>query len=63
VAAWVATVDMAMVELRGHDGSTALKTVKQIIHDHTEWNAKLEREIFSDANIERAIQTSRELFV
>jgi hypothetical protein len=57
----LSTVDMAMEDLR-RDGKVAeLATVKQVIQDHPEWEAKLEREIFSDDNITRAIGTCREL--
>ena len=56
------TVDMAMEELR-HAGQTVdVEAVKGIIQSHPEWEAKLQREIFSDANIARAIQICRKLF-
>ena len=58
----LATVDMAMEDLHREGKSAALGTVKQIIKEHPEWEAKLERPIFSDANITRAIQTCRALF-
>ena len=56
------TVDMAMEDLRAETKPVTLATVKQVIRDHPEWEAKLGRETFSDANIERALQTCRELF-
>jgi hypothetical protein len=58
----LATVDMAMQDLRRETKPVAVETVKQLIHDHPEWEAKLDREIFSDANIQRAIQKCSELF-
>ena len=58
----LATVDMAMEDLRREEKAIELGTVKQIIQGHPEWTAKLQREVFSDANISRAIQECRELF-
>ena len=56
------TVDMAMVELRQSNKPVTVQTVKQIIENSDEWKAKLKREIFSDANIARAINWSNDLF-
>jgi type I restriction enzyme S subunit len=56
------TVDMAMVELRGTGVDVYLESVKDVMHDHPEWKAKLKRPIFSDPNISRAIQTCGVLF-
>lgn len=58
----LATVDMAVEDLRCEGKAVKLGAVKQVIHDHPEWEAKLQREIFSDINIVRAIQICRELF-
>lgn len=58
----LATVDMAMNDLIHAGKPVELGTVKKIINDHPEWEAKLQREIFSDLNITRAIKTCRELF-
>ena len=58
----LATVDMAMEDLRRENKPVGLETVKQIIHDHPEWEAKLDRKIFSDANITRAIKKCEQLF-
>ena len=56
------TVDMAMEDLHREGKATQVGTVKQVIHDHPEWIAKLRRELFSDINIARAMQTCRKLF-
>jgi type I restriction enzyme S subunit len=56
------TVDMAMVELREAGNPISLLTVKKIIQSSKAWRAKLKREIFSDANIIRAIRWSNDLF-
>ena len=56
------TVDMAMEDLHREGKAIQVGTVKQVIHDHPEWIAKLRRELFSDINIARAMQTCRNLF-
>jgi type I restriction enzyme S subunit len=56
------TVDMAMVELRNSNKPVTVFSVKEIIQNSSEWNAKLKREIFSDENILRAIAWSIKLF-
>lgn len=56
------TVDMAGEELRRDGMPVELQAVKQVIRDHPEWEAKLTRPIFSDANITRAIAECRMLF-
>lgn len=43
-------------------GYLDLAVPKQVIHDHPEWIAKLRRELFSDINIARAMQTCQKLF-
>ena len=58
----LATVDMAMEDLRQSGKSVELSTVKSVIRNHPEWEAKLERDIFSDTNIARAIKQCGELF-
>jgi len=56
------TVDMAMVDLAGESRTIDLPSVKAVIAGHPEWVPKLSREIFSDANIERAICVCKDLF-
>jgi type I restriction enzyme S subunit len=58
----LATVDMAMEDLRSRGRAVALKAVKEVIRTHPEWEAKLSRPIFSDGNIKRAIGVCRNLF-
>ncbi len=56
------TVDMAMVDLRNANKDLNLDTVKQLIYEEPEWAPKLDRSIFSDDNIQRAINRSLSLF-
>jgi len=56
------TVDMAMVDLAAECRTINLLSVKAVIAGHPEWVPKLSREIFSDANIERAISVCKDLF-
>lgn len=58
----LATVDMAMEDLRSSGRAVALKAVKEVISTHPEWEAKLSRTIFSDSNIKRAIGVCQNLF-
>jgi hypothetical protein len=58
----LATVDMAMEDLARADKAIGLKVVKSVIESHPEWEAKLTRDIFSDANITRAIDVCGSLF-
>ncbi|MFZ5861741.1 MAG: restriction endonuclease subunit S [Nitrospirota bacterium] len=56
------TVDMAMEDLRREGKVVDVATVKQVIQDHPEWEAKLDRAIFSEDKISRAIRSCRQLF-
>jgi type I restriction enzyme S subunit len=58
----LATVDMSVEDLRLTQTAVNVEAVKSVIRTHPEWEAKLERPIFSDANIARAIGLVRELF-
>lgn len=58
----LATVDMAAEELRAAGTRVNVDSVKDVIRGHPEWQAKLDRPVFSDANIGKAIETSRTLF-
>lgn len=58
----LATVDMAAVELRAAGKIVNVDGVKDIIRNHPEWQAKLDRPIFSDASIAEAIDTTLKLF-
>lgn len=57
-----ATVDNAMLELHEANKTVNVEAVKQIIKTEKEWKAKLEREIFNDANIQKAITYLPTLF-
>jgi type I restriction enzyme, S subunit len=56
------TVDMAAEDLRRATALVNVLAVHVVIHGHPEWEAKLERETFSEANIARAIHRVSELF-
>lgn len=56
------TVDMAIVELNENNAEVSAASVRQVIKDHPEWKAKLDRPLFSDESIARAIEESRILF-
>lgn len=58
----LATVDMAAEELRNGSQQVDVPNVKALIRSHSEWKAKLDREVFSDTNIARAIKESQKLF-
>ncbi len=51
----LATVDMAALELRASGKTVDVAAVKDVITSHPEWEAKLDRAAFSDANIAEAI--------
>ena len=56
------TVDMAIVELHGKRLLVTMQTVKDVIKQSKAWKDKLTRAIFSDENIERAIEWSYKHF-
>ncbi len=56
------TVDMALVDLQNENTETSLESVKQLILSDPEWAPKLDRSIFSDDNIQQAINRSLRLF-
>jgi len=56
------TVDMAMEDLRRAGAGPTLDGVKGVIRRHPEWEAKLDRAVFSDQNIAAALPTCRDLF-
>lgn len=58
----LATVDMAAEELRAAGKDVDVDGVKDVIGSHPEWQAKLDRPIFSDASIGEAIDTVSKLF-
>ena len=54
----LATVDMAALELLTSGKSVTVAAVKDVITGHPEWEAKLDRAAFSNANIAEAIKQS-----
>ncbi len=50
------TVDMAVEELRTFNTKVSVDAVKKVIRSNKEWKVKLDRPIFSDTNIGRAIE-------
>ena len=56
------TVDMAAEELREAGEEVSVESVKEVIHSYPEWNPKLDRPIFSDANLAQAIESCQKLF-
>lgn len=57
-----ATVDNAMLELHKNNKPINVQEIKTIIKTEKEWKAKLEREIFSDDNIQKAINYLPSIF-
>ena len=56
------TVDMAVEELYEVGGGVSVESVKDVILSNPEWKPKLDRPIFSDANLARAIEDCQKLF-
>jgi type I restriction enzyme S subunit len=58
----LATVDYAALDLLRENEPVSWENIKQIIATNKEWAPKLKREIFSDANIIRALNELRGIF-
>jgi type I restriction enzyme S subunit len=58
----LATVDYAALDLLREGKTVSLDGIKDIIATNKEWAAKLKREIFSDANITKALTELRGVF-
>ncbi len=56
------TVDMAVEELCEAGEEVSVESVKDVIRSNPEWKPKLDRSIFSDANLARAIEDCQKLF-
>ena len=56
------TVDMAAEELCEAGEEVSVESIKEVIRSHPEWNPKLDRPIFSDASLARAIESCQKLF-
>jgi type I restriction enzyme S subunit len=59
----LATVDMAIEDLKSSNRTVSLKGVKEVIRAHPEWEAKLSRSAFSDVNMAEAMSKRNELFM
>ena len=53
---------MAAEELRAAGKEVSVENVKDVILGHREWKAKMDRRIFADANVSRAIEDGCTLF-
>lgn len=58
----LATVDMAAEELRAAGRSVDVAGVKEVLRGSADWKPKLDRPVFSDVKIAKAIETCRKLF-
>ena len=58
----LATVDMAMCDLRQEGKAVSVTSIKDLIRSNKEWRDKLKKTYFKDADIQRAIKRCRELF-
>lgn len=58
----LATVDMAMCDLRLTGKEISVTSIKDLIRSNKEWRDKLNKTYFSDADIRRAIKRCQELF-
>ena len=58
----LATVDMAVEDLKRVRALVSVEAVKSVIREHPEWEAKLERSAFADQRIAAAIDECQRLF-
>ena len=58
----LATVDMAICDLRREGKETSVASIKDLIHSNKEWRDKLKKAYFKDADIQRAIKRCQQLF-
>jgi type I restriction enzyme S subunit len=58
----LATVDFASIDLRDRSERIDVGTVQELIANEPEWAPKLERAIFSDLNVARALRELSQLF-
>ena len=58
----LATVDMAICDLRREGKEISVASIKDLIHSNKEWRDKLKKAYFKDADIQRAIKHCQELF-
>lgn len=57
-----ATIDMAICDLRNEGVGISVDSVKELIRSNPEWKAKLKKAYFSDTDIARAINISKQLY-
>lgn len=58
----LATVDMAICDLRREGKAISVASIKDLIRSNKEWRNKLKKDYFKDADIQRAIKYCQELF-
>lgn len=58
----LATVDMAILDLRAAGKKTTVENIKEVLRIDPEWKPKLRREVFSDTNIKRTIAKCQDLY-
>ena len=58
----LATVDMAICDLRRGGKEISVASIKDLIRSNKEWRDKLKKAYFKDADIQRAIKYCQELF-
>lgn len=58
----LATVDMAICDLRREGKVISVASIKNLIRSNKEWRGKLKKAYFKDADIQRAIKHCQELF-
>ena len=58
----LATVDMAICDLRREGKEISVASIKDLIRSNNEWRDKLKKAYFKDADIQRAIKHCQELF-
>ncbi len=58
----LATVAEAIADLKRNSLSITVESIKQVIQTNPEWRPKLDKEYFSDTNIQAAMRESQKLF-
>lgn len=58
----LATVDMAICDLRSDDKEVSVSAIKDLIGSNKEWRDKLKKDYFKDTDIQRAIERCKKLF-
>lgn len=58
----LATVDMAICDLRSEGKEVSVSAIKDLIGSNKEWRDKLKKDYFKDTDIQRAIERCKKLF-